>query len=231
MSALELRCILLMGGHAAGKTTLEHWGRDRVGTMPGYVWHCEGGNGGRASLSTMPVEEAYALGMQQWLDRSIHTLVVEGTRVYGTIFRCAHQAANLRSYPNVPERALWVLQLLQTPDVGRAHLQARCAANGKEYRADYWEKDEAEYQFAERHVAALRKFLPRSRGPNEAPNAWDPPLGEQLTIWVELGHGNLGPAYTWFANALRVPIIPRTPVRLPEHRPVRTPVRYEEVTR
>jgi hypothetical protein len=210
-----------MGGHAVGKSTLFRWGQARVGAAPGYTWHTEGGNGGKPSLSTMPVEDAVALAVKEWLDPALHTLVVEGTRVYGPIFRVAQSVA--QHAPTVG-RELWILQLLQTPDVMRAHLQARCAAKGKAYRADYWEQDyQATYQAADRHINALQKFLPKKF----PVAAWEPPIGQQLTLWVELGHTNLGPAYTWFANALRVPIIPRTPVRLEEHRPVRTPVRLD----
>jgi len=204
MGRPSLRCVLLSGGNAAGKTTLFDWGKARVNGARGYVWHSETGG---PSLSRLSVAEAYDLALQQWTDPTIHTLVVEGTRVYSTIFKTA------RDHYDVG-RALWVLQLLQTPDVGRAHLRARCAAKGKKYRSDYWEKEELDYQFAERYEAALRKFLPMPRGPHQAPYDWEPPLGERLTLWVELGHGNLGPAYTWFAKALGVPIVVRTPMRI-----------------
>ncbi len=228
-----LRCILLMGGHAGGKSTLFRWGQARIGVHPtfgttldemerarGYRWHSEGGNRGWPSVSTLPVKEALALASKEWTDPSVHTMVVEGTRVYGPVFQVArdHYAVG---------RELWVLQLLQTPDVGRAHMRARLAAKGKEYNAAYWDRWEAEYQFAQRYTAAYRKFMWSQGG------MASPPLGEQLTIWVELGHGNLGPARTWFANALGVPIvrtpihweppqepapprIPRTPIRLPD---------------
>ena len=91
-----LRCILLMGGHAAGKTSLVRWGRDRVGATPGYTWHTEGGgHGGRPSLSTLPVKDAITLASKEWNDRTIHTMVVEGTRVYGSIFQVARECYDL----------------------------------------------------------------------------------------------------------------------------------------
>jgi len=225
-STTPLRCILLMGGHAAGKSTLFRWGRERINGTPGYTWHSEGGNGGRPSLSTLPVKDAHDLAWREWRDPAITTMVVEGTRSYSTVFKVA------RDHYDVG-RVLWILQLLQTPDVGRAHMQARCAAKGKEYRADYWEREEAEYHFAERYEAALRKFWPRRTGPDTYETfSWSPPLGERLTIWVELGHTNLGPARTWFAKALGVPIVPRTPIHWepPQEsaRIPRTPIRLPE---
>jgi hypothetical protein len=212
----SLRCVLLMGGHAGGKSTLFRWGRDRINGTPGYTWHSEGGNGGRPSVSTLPVKEALALASKEWTDLNVHTMVVEGTRVYGPVFQVARDCYDVG-------RELWILQLLQTPDVGRAHMRARLAAKGKEYNAAYWDRWEAEYQFAQRYTAAYRKFM-WSQGGMASPS-----LGEQLALWVERGHGNLGPARTWFANALRVPIVPRTPVRLEqqEHGPVRTPIHWE----
>jgi hypothetical protein len=216
-----LRCILLMSGHAAGKTSLVRWGRERVGAAPGYTWHTEGGNGGRRSLSTMPVKDAHDLAWLEWRDPATHTMVVEGTRVYGTIFKVAGDHYDVG-------RELWILKLLQTPEIMRAHLRARCEAKGKTYRDDYWDRDEyqATYQGADRHINALRKFLPMPRMPSERPYDWEPPLGERLTIWVELGHGNLGPAYTWFAKASACPSCgrrstgsrPRSLLASPAHR-------------
>ena len=209
MGRAPLRCVLISGGNAAGKTSLFVWGRARVGsTTPGYVWHSEGGGAGAQGapkLCTLPADEALELARQEWADPAVHTMVVEGTRVYSTIFRCALAAPTVR-------RELWTLQLLQTPNVGRAQIRARCAARGKEYRASYWESSEAGALFARRYETAHGKFLPSARRLGLA-------LGEQLAVWVDQGYTALqdttpASAKAWLARALGVPIVVRTPMRI-----------------
>ena len=79
----DLRCVLISGHHATGKTSLLKWAQSRI-TGEGYSWHVESGGGGK-SICTMPPVQALEVLLPIWQDPTVHTLVIEGTRIYSTV--------------------------------------------------------------------------------------------------------------------------------------------------
>jgi len=139
---------------------------------------------------TAPPAIAQAFLQDQWADPAIHTLVLEGTRVYSTVFRCAFAGIDAR-------RALWTLNLLQTPEWGRWHIYQRCLAKNKAYRADFWGSREAEHLFARRYINAIANFRPQMATAGV-------PLGPHHEIWIEDYDATFPAMQAWAATALRV---------------------------
>ena|SRR3990167_629979 len=187
----DLRCVLISGHHATGKTGLLRWAQSRI-SGNGYSWHSE--SGGKSICTQAPARALEAL-LPLWCNSAYHTLVIEGTRVYSTVFRAVMEAKDVG-------RELWTLQLLHSVEVGRVHIRARCTAKGKDYRADFWDAPAAESLFARRYVHAHARYLPwfEEHGVR---------LGEHEALWVDEHYAVISQAQAWLAKALRFKVLGR----------------------
>jgi hypothetical protein len=187
-----LRCVSLSGGHAAGKSTLFQWARDRLTDIPGFVWWGETHtSNGEKSICTLPPAQAFDRLCQDWVNPDIHTIVVEGTRIYSTVFRVAEAEAEDRF-----SRELWTAVLWQTKATGLAHMQARAAAKGREV-STFWETDAAENDLTYRHANAHARLLPHLQSLGVR-------LGEHLCVEVDPHYRTHAQVQAWLARALRL---------------------------
>jgi hypothetical protein len=149
---MEHRCVLLTGGNAAGKTTALKAAQVRHQGLVGWRWiFADHELQGSVSKQFKDLNRV-------WADESVQGIAIEGVRIYNTVFRCL-VASTVR-------RALYLGVVLQDYETGRAHIAARCAKAGKEYRGAFWDQgDEAVgHLFHKRYVGGVDKFL-RTVGP------------------------------------------------------------------
>ena len=108
-----------------------------------------------------------------WLS-DIPILMIEGTRIntplmdvakkyksHTTIISAAEMNVGEISVPPAGQlaqpRELVVLMALQTPEVMRAHLEARCAKKNKTFRKEYWITDKLNYEGMKRYPNSFAK--------------------------------------------------------------------------
>lgn len=137
-------CILLTGSNAAGKTTavskaLEPWSADP------RVLSLRADNDSRFKGDAQ--DQRRVLTELWFSDTSI--LMIEGTRINTPTMDV--------SKINKEVRQLTVIMVLQTPDVMKQHLIARCAKRNKVFRADYWSYWKLEYEGSKRYPNNFRK--------------------------------------------------------------------------
>jgi len=173
-----VRMIHLMGGNAAGKTTLLDALAERWRSVPAYRFlHGDGGLFGGDKTAQFRVL------MRLWSDKTAHTLVLEGTRVYSAVFRCAKF--------NVTPRTIYLGLMLQRYEDGVEHLKMRCAKRGKTYRGDFWGRgdDEVGHLFHDRYAKAVAKLQ------REYPGLVDP--AHVQTFWIDPAYAAVQQARTW----------------------------------
>jgi len=141
-----MKCILLTGGNAAGKTAVFRAAKERHVHRPGWQWI----DGDRVNGKSP--DQFKALN-RVWVDPSVIGIAIEGVRIYNAVFRCA-------AFSRV-KRQLWVGLLLQEYEVGRHHIEQRCARSGKRYRAEFWDRGGAEvgHLLKDRYLGGVAKFL------------------------------------------------------------------------
>lgn len=142
-----MKCVLLTGGNAAGKTTVFRAVQQRHVHFSGWRWIY-----GDHEINGKAPEQYMALN-RVWSDQSVVGIAIEGVRIYNAVFRCA-------AFSRV-KRQLWVGLLLQEYDAGRYHIQQRCARAGKRYKSEFWDSGAAEvgHLFRDRYLGGVAKFL------------------------------------------------------------------------
>src|SRR5581483_1781957 len=156
-----MRCLLLCGGNAAGKTTavsrleelVQSWPkkqRKRVKFIHAdmHIMFRRAGGKGIDNIG-----KQFKALMKLWTNRKVDTIVIEGVWIYSTVLRCARQA-KLLGHP----RTLHVAVLAQSVPVGVYHLEMRTLKNGRTFRRDYWDHPDRCDQFSVRYRNAVRNY-------------------------------------------------------------------------
>ena len=138
--------VVLCGGNAAGKTTLlqsveaDYGHRNDIRFVYADV---EGDFKERA-------DKQYKAVVESWLGPE-RIIIADGTRIYSKV---------LIAYQNlVVTRRLVFVILVQSPEVMKAHLIARCAKRNKKFRDEYWDRDKCYYEGTLRYTNSVNKFL------------------------------------------------------------------------
>jgi len=172
-----LRIIHFLGGNAAGKSTLVDDLQQRWKHLENIAWlHGDGG------LFGGDTADQFKTLMRFWSDPLFETIVLEGTRVYSTVFRCAVNA-RMRRY-------LYLGLMLQRYEDGLEHLKMRCARRGKTYRGDFWERgdDEVGHLFHDRYTKGVAKF--RRVHP-------DVSILDAPTFWIDREYRAIADVHKW----------------------------------
>jgi hypothetical protein len=139
-----------MGGNACGKTTLTTAVYQRQSAWPGVRWIFADND----NEFKQPVPVQYKHLMAHYANPEYRALIVEGTRLYSTVYRV--------SWLSPVRRQLYAAILIQSPESMRAHLRARCVKAGKRYRAEFWDGPEGaralRYEGSLRYVNAAKAF-------------------------------------------------------------------------
>lgn len=166
-----------MGGNAAGKSTLVDTLHERWKRLADVAWlHGDGGEFGG------DIREQFRVLMRYWSNPALRVIVLEGTRVYSTVFRCSNNART--------PRRLYLGLMLQQYEDGLHHIQARCARRGKKYRGDFWERgdDEVGHLFHDRYTKGVAKFR------REHPQA---PIADVRTFWIGKDYAEIDQVHKW----------------------------------
>ena len=172
-----------MGGNAAGKTTLLDTLSEKHRYRGNIAWlHGDGGFFGGNTA------DQFKALMRFWNDPMFETIVLEGTRVYSTVFRCSTHARQPRD--------LYLALMLQSYDDGIHHLKLRCERKGKAYRSDFWGRgnEEVGHLFHDRYTKGLRKFQ------REQPGA---PIKAAEIFWIDRDYQAIAQVEAWADRVLQ----------------------------
>lgn len=142
------RCLLLIGGNAAGKTTAFLAAQARHAHRHDITWHTAD-TGPTAVKATLEIQIGMLL--PEWEDPRVTVLAIEGMRIYGAIFRIFAQRS---AFP----RHLQIGAIRRTAADTYAQVEARCVQKGKGFQAAYWQSH-AEYEGNQRYANAVQKLL------------------------------------------------------------------------
>jgi predicted ABC-type ATPase len=144
---------LVTGPNCSGKTTSVQKALHLMEIAPDnpYIEVIQADNDDRFKGSA---EEQGAALLRIW-SSDVSLVLIEGTRINTPTVQM------VRANPGF--RIFRVFMTRQSPDVMKAHMQARCEKRGKTFRADYWSRQKLEYEGSRRYPNIFRKngFSPK----------------------------------------------------------------------
>jgi len=123
-----------------------------------------------------------------WRDPDLKLIVIEGVRIYSTVWRCVEQA-ELRNQ----RRMLHLALVLQTHTTGMKHVEARCRKRGKTF-SEYWTTKEAATEFNMRYLNATARL---SRNYPQA-------IAEINHFWIDDDYTQAPAVEAWLEQRVRL---------------------------